>query len=174
MRRLKRSYNGMPVKDAKANLTIVVIAEDVKGATRKDPSCCAFAQACKRLFKGQAIFYKKIAYIELPDEDGNRYVHRYKLTASAMEFVAEYDRTGKFPAGIGVSLLKPSKSGTLDALMRYHRAHNDRINAIKKLKRKHGIKSRTYSKSKPRHFDPSVRNGTGSMHLASFRVENGE
>ena len=174
MRRIKRSYNGMPVKDAKGNLTVVLIAEDLKGATRKDPSCCVFAQACKRLFKGQAIFYKKIAYIELPDEDGTRYIHRYRLTAAAMEFIAEYDRTGKFPIGVGVNLRKPAKSMTLDAMRRYHDRHYEKLNAIKRLKSKHGIKGRPYTKAKARHYDTSVRNGTGSMHLASFRIENGE
>lgn len=176
MRRLKikRTYNGMPVMDAKANLTIVVIADDVKGATRKDPSCCAFAQACKRLFKGSAVFYKKIAYIELPDEDGTRYVHRYKLTQSAMDMIAEYDRTGKFPAGVGVNLLKPAKSSTLETMRRYHKRHQEKINAIRNLKRKHKIKGRRYIITKPRVFDRSVRNGTGTLNLASFRVENGE
>lgn len=174
MRRIKRSYNGMPVKDAKANLTVVLVKEDLKGATRKDPSCCVFAQACKRLFKGAAIFYKKVAYIELPDEDGTRYIHRYKLTSAAMEFIAEYDRTGKFPIGVGVNLLRPPKSCTLDTMRRYHHKHFEKINAINKLKRKHGIERRAYTKAKPRVFDKSVRNGTGSMHLASFRIENGE
>lgn len=174
MKRIKRIYKGMPVKDAKANLTVVVLAQDVSKGTRKDPSCCAFAQACKRLFNGDAIFYKKIAYVELPDADGERYVHRFSLPLSATKLIMEYDRTGKFPAGVGINLLSPRKEGTLDALRRYHHTYHKERNAIKRYKNKNGIKARKYTAKTPRLFDTSVRNGTGSMHLVSFRVENGE
>lgn len=172
MRTLKRTYNGMPVRDAKARLTVVVIEADVTKGTRKDPSCCAFAQACKRLFQGDAVFFKKIAYITLPDENGEKYVHRYHLTQGATDMIMEYDRTGKFPAGVGVNLLPPAKSSTLNALRKYHYAWADKRNAMKRANK--GKPKRRYDKKEPRFFDKSVRNGTGSMHLASFRVENGE
>jgi len=165
----------MPVKDAKARLTVVVLEQDVTKGTRKDPSCCAFAQACKRLFKGEAVFYKKIAYIELPDEDGERYVHRYRLSHKATELIMKYDKTGKFPSGVGIDLRPPSKTTSLEGMRRYHTAWSERISARKRAKNSKGMPpSRPYTKGAPRFFDTSVRNGTGSMHLASFKVENGE
>lgn len=86
---------GLKVQDAKRPMIITVIEADLKGAKRKNPECCAFARACKRQQKVDAVhFFKTSAWIE---KDG--VLTRFKMPESMKREIIAFDRGGKFAPG---------------------------------------------------------------------------
>jgi len=156
---LNRSYGGIPIVEAQEPLEITVLEEDKKNANRKDPSKCVFAQACKRLFHGIAAFYKHVAYVEQRNATRKSFVYRYRMTAESTRYIIEYDRTGRFKAGTVIKLLPPPPAHTLE----YLREHKQTV--------KRGPNKNPYPKKKSLTFDTSVRNGTGSLNMSNYRVD---
>ena len=87
---IDREWHGVPVVDAKQPLRLFVSKEDIVSATRKDASCCALANCCKRSLGSEGVFfYKTRAYVHVPTSNE---VQRFFLSSSAMQFVASFDK----------------------------------------------------------------------------------
>ena len=152
--KIQRYWGDLPVVDAKDRLRIMPCAEDIEGATRRDPSMCAMAMACRRMFHSKnVLFLRTVAYVEVPSPvPGKRIVERFFLNKHAREQIAEFDKSGKFdPAGY--ILHAPHKAGKLDS------------------KRKNNIKYRARvlaGKAGTRHnpkMITGVRDGTGHVRM---------
>lgn len=114
-----RLFHGVPVRDAKHPLRVVPLARDIRGAKTKDPQNCVLARACRRMFRTSTIlFWRSVAYVELPDERGKPHVERFVLSQHMRENIALFDRTGKAdPAGY--TLNPPAIGQTLEHKRRY-------------------------------------------------------
>lgn len=89
---------------------------DVVGATPKDPNNCVFNRAIKRMYGSQvAIFWKKVAYIDLPGTDGVRRVNRFVVSKGATQQLGDFDRGKPFKEGMAIMLDTPPKAQTLKA-----------------------------------------------------------
>jgi hypothetical protein len=160
---IKRYFDGMPVKDATDNLRVFVNRADIKTARRKDPGNCVYANACKRLYGSSAIlFFRTIAYVDLPDEQGNRVVNRFHLNARVRGQIAEFDKTGIAHPG-GFLLSAPPHSGTLEVGRAYTKARK------KALLMGERVVVPGNKMSKKNHTSVSlvtdVRDGTGMAHF---------
>jgi hypothetical protein len=166
---LIRTYGDLEVRDAKNDLRIPIIAEDVKRADRKDPERCVLAQACMREFASSAvIFFKSRAYVDLVGDDGVRRVERFIMTTAAREVVAAFDRGEPVPAGGRWLVLRaPTKSTTLEA----DRKRDRRRRAA--LRKGTYVRADGNGNGTPRGVprDLEVRNGTGQWQMLKQRRE---
>jgi len=87
--------NGLPVKDGKRTIELLVTERDVKRATVKDPTNCAAAVACKRaLGASEARVHVGRTYLRF-----NGHWERYLTSHPLRSEIIAFDRGGKFEAG---------------------------------------------------------------------------
>lgn len=160
---VRRLWGNLPVKDATEILRVMPTERDVTKATRHDPSACAMAQACRRMFHSRSVlFFRTVAYVDVPQANGTRAVERYFLNANAREQILRFDRTGKFdPAGY--TLHAPHKSKRLDAIAKKSREYYSQVEDKYNFNKRH--------KATPRVIH-NVRNGTGAVR--TLLLENGD
>lgn len=118
---LKRLFHGVPVVDAKRELRVFVLPEDIEHAQRNNPIECVFAQACRRLFGSHRVaFFHSVAYAELPLPAGGTRIERFMLPKMTRDSILVWDRAGV--ADPGGYLLTPPRAGqTLDYKLAYRR-----------------------------------------------------
>jgi len=165
-----RLWGDVPVMDAKKDLRVFIKPCDLEGATRKDPAHCVFARACKRTFDARKIlFYRQVAYVELPGEDGQRRVERFIMSESMTALVKDFDEGRTTIPEAGFLLSAPTPSQTLNAKAR--RWRNRGKNYTQKTREKlEGTRlpdendSQRYDKGIV--IDLEARSGTGAVHFA--------
>lgn len=167
---IERFWKGLPVEDAKTPLRVIVKPADIETAQRKDPEHCVFANACKRLFDSSAVvFLRSYAYVDLPNEKGERIVNRFRLERDARAYIKHFDKTGLAGPG-GFLLSAPPPSQTLEAGRQYSKARRQRIiNGQHKANGTYEKAARKRAKARkhPVHIDELlVRDGMG---MVSFR-----
>jgi hypothetical protein len=124
---VKRHWGDVEVIDSQKDLRVFVQPEDVASAKAKDPGCCVFAQACKRQFAAtKVLFWKSVAYVELPGPDGARRVERFSLSPSMRSLIESFDRGNPVPNVAGFELKKPRPSLTFGVKLKHNRAHRQR------------------------------------------------
>jgi hypothetical protein len=168
---LQRTYGDLEVRDAKADLRIPVIAEDVKKAKRRDPERCVLAQACMREFASSAVvFFKSRAYVDLVGDDGVRRVERFIVNGAAREVVEAFDREEPVPAGGRWLVLKaPGKSMTLDAQRKLNRQYRAAVRRGEYTPARLDAGYSPRKRSTPR--DLEVRNGQGQWQMLKRRED---
>ena len=124
---IRRHWGDVEVIDARKDLRVFIQPEDVSSAAVKDPGCCVFAQACKRQFAAtKVVFWKSVAYVELPGPDGRRRVERFQLSSEMRELIENFDRGNTVATVAGFELKKPRPSSTLDGKLRKNREWQNR------------------------------------------------
>ena len=109
----KRSYKGMPVREARANILLQPSKDDIKGATQESPTNCAFARFIKRTYNSPSVFvFKTRAFIQTLDEAGEAVLERFVVRSYAREYVIKFDGGAKVDPG-GFVLYAPKFSQTL-------------------------------------------------------------
>ncbi len=162
----RKTFDGMPIVDAKKDFTLVVPNGSVKTGTRKDPANCALANACReQVHASKVVFFRKTAYMDLPDPKGIRTVYRFLLGKDAVEFIKRFDRGETVKGNVTVTLKAPNPSRTLDANRKESRQRREK--GRKALLRGElagttGNKATFAKKARISHID--VRNGTGLVH----------
>ncbi len=118
---IQRLFNGLPVEDAKKEMTIHAIAADIKSAKRKDPLNCVFARACQRIFGSHnTAFFRNYAYVET-----NNKIERFSLPKATRDSVMLFDKAGKAEPG-GYLLRPPAPGDTLEARRARGKGRGDR------------------------------------------------
>jgi hypothetical protein len=113
---LKRIFNGMEIKDAKAMLYLNATLEDMKNAKPRDLQKCVFAQTIRRTYGSTTVvFARGVAYLDMEDEDGVRKCFRFIYGTGMKDAIWDYDKSDgkKFKPGV-YRLLPPPKSQTLN------------------------------------------------------------
>ena len=161
---IKRLWGDAEVIDAKVDLRVMIIPEDVKKATRTDPGCCVFAQACMRSFGAtKVLFFRRVAYVELPDKLGTLHVERFHLPGDMRNLIAAFDRGEETIPKAGFLLKAPTESQTFEGVRRN--------NNTKRIKRKMLLGSAESNQGrgkyvdKPIVIDLTVRSGIGAVHF---------
>jgi hypothetical protein len=114
MKRIVRHYQGLPVREARANLLVQPSKKDIEGASPEDPTNCAYARCLKRTLECKTVFvFKSIAYIETLDEKGKPVLERYVVKQHAREYLLKFDGGQRVEPG-GFTFHKPNRSSTLD------------------------------------------------------------
>jgi hypothetical protein len=147
-------FQGRPVEEAKRALRVFPNANDADTAIQKDPAHCAFANACRRMFGShEVVFFRTIAYVELPDGKGRGATHieRFYLPKAVRRQIIEFDRTGRFVAD-GYALAPPTFGYTLE-----HRA------ALNDAYRASGRAAKAAADRRPEPAD--VRSGKGVVQF---------
>ena len=90
---IKRHWGNIEVIDSVRDLRVFIQPQDIASATEKDPGCCVFAQACKRQFAAtKVLFWRSVAYVELPGQDGIRRVERFQISPQMRGLIEAFDR----------------------------------------------------------------------------------
>jgi hypothetical protein len=100
-----RTFEGLPVVDAKKRVEFQISKSDISNSKKKDPSMCAAAVACQRKFhtKETRVFLTR-TYIKTAD----KWVRYATPPAISREIVA-FDRGANFEPGVYVlSPINPS------------------------------------------------------------------
>lgn len=164
---ITRFFGGMEVIEAKESLRVFANKTDKQNANQGDPESCVLAQACGRLYGSSAVLiFKTIAYVDLPDENGVRYVNRFSLGAKTTRQIVEYDQTGEFPPG-GFVFAPPSKHSQLDNDRAYQKERKRRIqNGEHKVDPKRSALLKGVAKGiKQTALLTGVRDGSGMVHF---------
>jgi hypothetical protein len=115
-----RLWGDIPIVEAKHDVRIVLAPEDGASAIRGDGKNCILAQACKRSFhSSKVVFFRRVAYLELPDEKGRPRVERFCISSEAHNIIRQFDLTGIVPLRASFNLKAPNKTMTLEAHRKY-------------------------------------------------------
>ncbi len=163
---IRRTWGDVDVVDADKDLRVFIAPEDVKAATKKDPGYCVFAQACRRLFHTtKVLFFRQVAYIEMPNESGVRRVERFVMGKSMRNLIESFDQgKGVIPEG-GFLLRAPTPAHRLDIKAARGRAADVRRKLEGRTHRSVGQRGKVKYADEPIVVDLSVRNGTGAVHF---------
>jgi hypothetical protein len=167
---IKRHWGDIEVVDATKDLRVFVQPEDISSAVEKDPGCCVFAQACKRQFAAtKVLFWKSVAYVELPGPDGKRRVERFTLSSQMRSLIEDFDKGKPVIPEAGFELKRVRNSERFEAREEKRRKAKER--------KKHALLSGTCTGerkgnqgkgafSKPAMVvDLEVRNGQGRVQF---------
>jgi hypothetical protein len=168
---IRNLWGKTPVRDAKHDLRVMILPEDCKKATRKDPACCVFAQACLRSFGApRAIFFRTVAYVEIPDESGKMWAERFVLPPEMRSLVEAFDRGEEIIPKAGFLLSAPRGQKRSEV----QHAKRKRIREAAAERRKRAMVLGTSLPAvNPKgkypdaiiDIDLRVRNGTGAVHF---------
>ena len=167
---IKRLWGDVEVIDASKDLRVFIQPEDVKGASKKDPGCCVFAQACKRQFAAtKVLFWKSVAYVELPGPNGKRRVERFMLSPEMRGLIENFDQGNDIATVAGFELKRPRPSSTFAGKSarenkRREKMRKARINGVIKNLKRGAQGEGTYSKPSI-VVDLEVRNGSGMVQF---------
>jgi hypothetical protein len=166
---IKRVFNDLPVVEAKADIRVAILTRDTRGATKGDPTNCLLARACKRQFgSANALFFRRTAYIEIPDENNVRRVERFMVPEDAYDVLSGFDVDGKIRTG-GFVLRAPRPSERLDAQTRYQAERNRALlngeRFIDPVRSAAAKKSR--SNRKALRLQAALRDGHGMVHFVT-------
>jgi hypothetical protein len=172
---IQRLWGNVPVYDATKELRVFIRPDDLATAVRKDPGACVFAQACKRLFSTtKVLFYKTVAYIELPGEDGEKRVERFSMAPGMRALVESFDRGEGIIPEAGFVLKPPKRSEKLE----YERNKSATSRESAKRRKLLGtMRPRNGNQGKGRYelpsiaVDLSVRSGIGAVHFTCKKEE---
>jgi hypothetical protein len=109
---------GSSVEDATQDMMLKVTNSDIKGATKKAPSKCAIARACKRQENVEAIIHITRVYLR----NGGKNWVRYILPKALRGEIIAFDRGGKFLPGEFV-LMAPKNQEKLGSIRRKVRSN---------------------------------------------------
>jgi hypothetical protein len=169
---IKRHLGDLEVIDAPKDRRVFSQPEDVKTATTKDPGCCVFAQACKRQFAAtKVIFWRAVAYVDIPGPDGTRRVERFRLSPQMRDLIENFDRGNKVAESAGFELKAPPPSQTLAGQAEYKK-RKKKTALIKgtSTAQKRGIQGHGAYSKPAIVVDLEVRNGSGRVHFKKAAV----
>ncbi len=165
-RAIRRLWGELEVVDAEKDLRVFIRPSDVKDARTKDPGHCVFAKACQRQFDAtKVMFFKSVAYVDLPGVDGVRRVERFQMSPDMRKLVESFDRGKPFRDVAGFELRKPRPSYTLEAL---NERDKRRIRPARRVK-PGNVPPKRSRRMKPLRVDLSVRSGVGQVKFKKAR-----
>jgi hypothetical protein len=176
---INRIWGDTPVVDAENDLRVIIQPCDVAKATPKDPSCCVFAQACKRAMGSKKVlFLRTVAYVELPNESGDIRVERFFLPPEMKSLIADFDKGKEVLPKAGFMMIAPKPSQKLDKMRAVTAKHRELAKKEKKealivgksLKPKPKRNGGKTPKSAASSVDLEVRRGTGMVHFAGAKT----
>ena len=166
----RETFDGLPIIDAKADFTVVLRDSDIRAAkgNRKDAANCVLAKACARQVGASRVaFFRQVAYLDLPDAEGNRNVVRFFLDDDAAAIVRAFDRGRSVKGEVSVTLKAPTTSRRLDHLYQLGKERRERRRkALIKGELLDADMTRKRLHRQPRVADMDVRNGTGMFQIA--------
>ncbi len=163
---IRRTWGDVDVVDANKDLRVFIAPEDVKAATKKDPGYCVFAQACRRLFHTtKVLFFRTVAYIEMPTESGERRVERFIMGPAMRDLIESFDQGKGVIPEAGFLLRAPTPACRLDIKAERGRASEIRRRLEGRSRKIVGCKGTGKYQDKPIVVDLGVRNGQGAVHF---------
>lgn len=157
-REIQRKWGDTPVVDATEPLRVIVQPEDAAGAKQKDPARCGFARACQRLFGATKVqFHRTVAFVELPDEDGNRRVERFMMGERMRDVIAAFDKGEGFPMEGGF-VLRPPQPGR-------------KIEYLRVKNKKYGYGTKRHENRRPRVGPSGIGQGKGKYRDEAITVD---
>jgi hypothetical protein len=167
---IKRHWGDVQVVDARKDLRVFIQPSDVESASPKDPGCCVFAQACRRQFAAtKVLFWRSVAYVELPGPDGTRRVERFGLSPEMRDLIENFDRGNSVTelAGFELKALRPSErfEAKANRMKKYGFTRKEALLKGTASPAKRGIQGQGRYSKPAVVVDLEIRNGTGRVHF---------
>jgi hypothetical protein len=167
---IQRHWGDIEVIDATKDLRVFIKPEDVASAKSKDPGCCVFAQACKRQFAAtKVLFWRSVAYVELPGPDGKRRVERFELSPHMRQLIEDFDKGNAVPLSAGFELKRVRPHMTFEVKRQNNNASREKRKNAAINGTREGTSSGNQGKGKyskpPIVIDLEVRNGKGMVQF---------
>ena len=131
-----------------------------------------FAQACKRSFgSSKVLFFRSVAYIELPNEAGELRVERFHMEPSMCKLIHDFDSGRDVIPKAGFLLKAPHGARRMEDNRARRARSRDKVRLAKllgamvSLDENNGAKRRGRYTDKPVAIDLLVRNGSGLVHF---------
>ena len=163
---IKRLWGDVEVVDAQEDLRVFIQPQDFSNAVRKDPGCCAFAQACKRQFAAtKVLFFRSVAYVDIPYKNGRRRVERFTLPREMRELIENFDekQTVDNFAGFKLKAVRPSCTFEKQAARARERHQRLALNGTAIAPKRVGNQGKGKYSKPPLVIDLEVRNGSGRV-----------
>jgi hypothetical protein len=108
---VQATYPNRRLIRARGRRQVIVMAKDIRGAVRSDPTACPFAKACIRQVEGvqEVIINKSTAYLVFENK-----IEMYRVVPSMGSEIVSFDRSGIFAEGIYNLGPAPKKQETHD------------------------------------------------------------
>jgi hypothetical protein len=113
------------------------------------------------------LFFRTIAYLELPTDKGIRRVERFMITKEMRELIEAFDKgEGIIPEG-GFSLRAMTPGRRLEHMRLTKRARGarERLRGEREVKQRHGNQGIGAYADEPIVVDLAVRSGSGAVHF---------
>jgi hypothetical protein len=96
-KQVQAAYPNRRLIRARGRRQVIVMAKDIRGAVRSDPTACPFAKACIRQVEGvqEVIINKSTAYLVFENK-----IEMYRVVPSMGSEIVSFDRSGIFAEGI--------------------------------------------------------------------------
>lgn len=126
---LRKRFGNLPIVDSTEDLLVIPNSMDIAKAVPGDPANCAMSQSCKRLYGSIAVvFFRDRAYIDLPNEKGEREIRRFMNSPALKQAILQFDKTGVFPLS-GFRLKRVPKAQSFKHKARLMREYAKKIAA---------------------------------------------
>lgn len=174
---ITRRFGDLPIVDAKNDMRLVILHDDISKAKRQDFENCVFARACKRQYDSKKVLLMRtIAYISIPNEEGEQRVERFIISTKGRELIKKYDKGEKIEPGTSFVFKAPSPSMTLEAKRKksieaYH--NRDKKSEEGEISDENSSKEKT-SRKKEVMGSVNVRNGTGLVQMKRSKANEEE
>lgn len=118
--------NGIPVKEALADIYLMPNQVDIKNAKPYDAENCVFSKCAQRNYGGIATIRGSTAYIQMLDEKGNPVIYRFKIYDKQTRAYIDKNDTGKKLVPGSFRLSAPIPAHTLKAQKQYEKEWSKR------------------------------------------------
>ena len=167
---IKRHWGDVQVVDARKDLRVFIQPSDVQSASPKDPGCCVFAQACRRQFAAtKVLFWRSVAYVELPGPNGTRRVERFGLSPEMRDLIENFDRGNSVTelAGFELKAVRPSErfEAKANRMKKYGVTRKKALLKGTASPAKRGMQGQGRYSKPAVVVDLEIRNGTGRVHF---------
>lgn len=170
---IRRVWGDVEVVDSEHDLRVTILPQDLENAARKDAGNCVFAQACRRSFgSGKVLFFRRVAYVELPRKDGTIRVERFLLGRGMRELIEAFDRGETTIPKAGFVLKTVNPSDRFEQQRKKSEKRREQRARQKIEGRMVGGRGFGALKDKPLNGDLSVRSGTGAVHFTRVGPES--
>lgn len=157
---ISREFEGLPVVDAENDIRLIINSEDIEKSknNQKDFEHCVFAESCRRLYDSKKVlFMRKVAYMEMPNEDGEHRVERFMISDKAQKVIADFDKGNSPEPGTAFVFKAPSEVETLE----YNRKRQKEFWQRRKQEKKEAKMNGTISEKSETDSKNSVNGGRG-------------
>lgn len=169
---IKRIWGDSVVIDAKKDLRLIPLPEDVATAKKSDPSHCIFANTCRRVLHcNRVLIFRTVAYVEVPRIGKEPIIERFYLNDAARDLIDRFDKDKGLSGDTEFVLRAPPPARTLNNRIKYEAKTGQSQKRKSRRPRRAALVGESIGQGKgamrddPLLIDANRRVGAGMVHF---------